>query len=96
MLQRLGRIVEENRTTLLAGERSGGPEVPGLNTLTARQFDLVARLLEGDRVPAIASTMFLSQSTVRSHLASVFRKVGVTSQQELLDLIRDAQRPRAS
>jgi DNA-binding CsgD family transcriptional regulator len=32
--------------------------------------------------------MFLSPSTVRNHLSSVFRKLGVGSQQELISLLR--------
>jgi DNA-binding CsgD family transcriptional regulator len=39
-------------------------------------------------VPPIAKSLFLSQSTIRNHLASVFAKIGVSSQQELVDLFR--------
>jgi DNA-binding CsgD family transcriptional regulator len=56
--------------------------------LTTRERDIVERLLSGDRVPAIARSLFLSQSTVRNHLASAFAKLGVSSQQELIDLFR--------
>ena len=56
--------------------------------LTAREYDVVGRLIGGDRVPAIAAKLVLSQSTVRNHLASVFAKLRVSSQQELLDLFR--------
>ncbi len=45
-------------------------------------------LLDGDRTPAIARKLFLSQSTVRNHLASVFAKLGVNSQQELVDVLK--------
>jgi DNA-binding NarL/FixJ family response regulator len=34
--------------------------------------------------------MYLAQSTVRNYLSSTFRQLGVHSQQELLDLLRDA------
>jgi PAS domain S-box-containing protein len=68
--------------------------VPGVTQLSARELDIVRRLLAGDRVPAIAQAVFLSQSTVRNHLARVYRKLGVGSQQELINLLRhtdDAQ-----
>jgi DNA-binding NarL/FixJ family response regulator len=65
--------------------------MPGLNRLTTRELEIVTRLLEGDRAPAIATKLFLSQSTVRNHLASVFAKLGITSQQELLNMMRHAQ-----
>jgi DNA-binding CsgD family transcriptional regulator len=59
-----------------------------LRGLTSRECEIVTRLRDGDRVPAIAVKLFLSQSTVRNHLASVFAKLGVASQQELLDSFR--------
>jgi DNA-binding NarL/FixJ family response regulator len=59
-----------------------------LRGLTSRECEIVTRLLDGDRVPAIAVKLFLSQSTVRNHLASVFTKMGVASQQQLLDAFR--------
>ena len=68
--------------------------VPGLSELTVREWEIVTHLLDGDRVPAIATELFLSQSTVRSHLALVFDKLGVNSQQELLDLLH-GRRTRA-
>lgn len=63
---------------------------PGLGRLTTREFEVVTRLLDGQRPPAIARALFLSQSTVRNHLGSVFAKYGVTSQQQLLNLLRTA------
>ncbi len=63
-------------------------DMPGLSTLTTRELEIVTRLLDGDRAPAIARKLFLSQSTVRNHLAAVFAKLGVGSQQELLDRFR--------
>lgn len=63
-------------------------DVPGINKLTTRELEIVGRLLDGDRAPAIAARLFLTQSTVRNHLASVFAKLGVNSQQQLLDLFR--------
>jgi DNA-binding NarL/FixJ family response regulator len=62
--------------------------VPGLAELSPRELDVLTRLLAGRRVPAIARVLFISQSTVRNHLSSVFRKLGVESQQELIDLLR--------
>lgn len=60
-----------------------------LSSLSARELDVVTRLHTGDRVPTIAKALFLSPSTVRNQLSSVFTKTGVHSQQELLDLLRD-------
>ncbi|MEP7021653.1 MAG: helix-turn-helix transcriptional regulator, partial [Pseudonocardiales bacterium] len=91
ILVRLGRGAEVAQ--LVRGVFSGitDRDVPGLSWLTTRELEIVARLQDGDRAPAIATRLFLSQSTVRNHLASVFGKLGVTSQQELFNLFRDAQ-----
>ncbi len=61
--------------------------VPGLGRLSTRELQVTTRLLDGKRVPAIAGELFLTQGTVRNHLSSVFRKLRVSSQQELLDLL---------
>ena len=63
--------------------------MPGVDKLTTRELDITARLLSGDRVPAIAGTIYLSQSTVRNHLSRVFHKLGVSSQQEMIEKFRE-------
>jgi PAS domain S-box-containing protein len=63
--------------------------IPRLTTLSARELEIVGRLIAGDRVPAIANRLFVSQSTVRNHLAHVYHKLRVGSQQELIDLFRN-------
>jgi DNA-binding CsgD family transcriptional regulator len=64
-----------------------------LTRLSCRELDIVRRLAAGDRVPAIAASLYISQSTVRNHLSKVFRKLGVHSQQELIDLLREMSDP---
>lgn len=88
ILLRMGRGSEIARLARGVFRGVSGRSVPGLSALTTRELEIVMRLLEGDRPPAIARNLHLSQSTVRNHLASVFTKVGVNSQQELLDAFR--------
>jgi PAS domain S-box-containing protein len=64
--------------------------LPALDALSPRQREVVDRLLRGERMPAIAAAMYLSQSTVRNHLSSVFKHFGVGSQAELLATLRSA------
>lgn len=71
--------------TLAAVDRA---QPAGAAQLSSRELEIVARLVSGDRVPAIARGLFLSQSTIRNHLSSAYLKLGVTSQQELIDLFR--------
>jgi DNA-binding CsgD family transcriptional regulator len=90
ILLRLGRGAEVARLGRGVLRDISGSRVPGLSRLTTRELEIVTRLLDGERPPAIAETLFLSQSTVRNHLASVFAKLEVNSQQQLLDLFRAA------
>jgi PAS domain S-box-containing protein len=58
---------------------------PDLSTLTSREWEVVRPLLTGIRVTSIARLLHISPHTVRNHLQSVFRKVGVSSQAELIE-----------
>lgn len=60
----------------------------GAERLTRRERDVVQCLLEGDRVVSIAERLDLSPHTVRNHLKSIFRKLGVHSQAELVKHVR--------
>jgi len=75
-------------------DNASSREPRGAELLTAREREIVTRLLDGDRVPAIARALYLGQSTVRNHLTAVFRKLNVSSQQELVDLYKRS--PRSS
>jgi len=72
--------------------RAVAAELLGTGRLTTREAEIVRLLVAGDRVPSIAQRLFLSQSTVRSHLSVIFCKFGVRSQSELLDLLRARHR----
>jgi PAS domain S-box-containing protein len=81
------------KTSGLAAWMAASPTalgVPELSTLTAREYEIVLRLAFGDRVRTIADDLHLSQSTVRNHLTTVFRKFNVSSQIELLARLRPA------
>jgi DNA-binding CsgD family transcriptional regulator len=62
---------------------------PQLNTLSSRQWEVLSRLLRGQRVSTIAEALFVSESTVRNSLSTIFHKFGVHSQAELLKLLHD-------
>ena len=53
--------------------------------LSSREREVARALLSGYRVTTIARHLFLSPSTVRNHLSSMFHKVGVESQAELIE-----------
>ena len=54
-----------------------GPKRP--EKLTQRESDILSLLSEGRSNREIAGTLFLSEKTVKAHLAAVFRKLGVTN-----------------
>jgi DNA-binding NarL/FixJ family response regulator len=48
-------------------------------SLTARENDILALLSEGRSNREIAQALFLSEKTVKAHLAAIFRKLGCTN-----------------
>ena len=64
---------------------------PGAADLSARQVEILSRLIAGEGIEDIARSLYLSPSTVRNHLTAIYRKFGVHSRAELLaELLRAA------
>jgi DNA-binding CsgD family transcriptional regulator len=57
--------------------------------LTPRQWEVLRLLLLGVRVPAIAAKLGVTRSTVRNHLATIFRRCGVHTQSELIEFFHE-------
>ncbi len=69
-------------------DRHGVPiDDPALDALSARERQILVMLMQSARVPAIAERLFIAQSTVRNHLKAIYRKLGVSSQRELVDRV---------
>jgi DNA-binding CsgD family transcriptional regulator len=84
----LRRIAHEIEAAGLAPESSlGVPGRPGYENLSTREYEIVTRMLRGDRVSTIARDLYLSASTIRNHLSRIYRKIGVHSQAELIELM---------
>lgn len=84
---RLSWIATEVRAAGIAAVDNGPTMSDRLSQaarLTGRQSDILARLVDGQAVGAIAGDLFLSRSTVRNHLSAIYRKFRVHSQVELL------------
>lgn len=92
----LSRIALDLQSASLLAGRSPAvhPDLhhPDLEDLSKRERDVLARLVDGDRVPAIADNLFISPHTVRNHLKSIFRKLEVSSQSELIERMRNIRR----
>lgn len=59
-------------------------------TLTAREREVLAQLLEGKSAEAVAAALFVSVATVRSQIQAILRKLGVKSQLAAVALAREA------
>lgn len=60
------------------------PEAVKIQTLTPRERDVIALIGEGLKNKDIAKRLFLSETTVRHHLTSVFAKLEVSDRLELV------------
>ena len=88
----LRRISSElDRLGVSTGTPGGGNVAlafEGMERLSPRELDVVRLLLEGHRVVSIATELGVSEHTVRNHLKSIFRKLGLHSQAELVRYVR--------
>ena len=53
--------------------------------LSPRESEVLEYLVKGRNAKHAAEKLFLSESTVKTHISNIYRKTGVHSQQELLD-----------
>ncbi len=63
-------------------------------TFSHRELQVLTHVSEGMTNAQIAETLFLSESTIKSHLASVFSKLGVRSRREAAALFAELEQPR--
>ena len=63
------------------GERHG---------LTERETEIFAMLARGRNGSFVQSRYVISRNTVKTHVKHIYRKLGVHSQQELIDLVEAA------
>jgi DNA-binding NarL/FixJ family response regulator len=71
------RVIQNLFDEQAAGTSEGGRR--NEYSLTQRENDILAQLAEGRSNREIAQSLFLSEKTVKAHLAAIFRKLGVTN-----------------
>lgn len=57
--------------------------------LSPRQVEVLKYLSYGRNAETISKELFISRSTAKSHIYTIYKKIGVHTQQELLDLIQE-------
>jgi DNA-binding CsgD family transcriptional regulator len=72
----LTRIIVEKFSALRQGTRSP-PRSSDLDMLTGREREVLWLICEGRSDSEMSETLHLSQNTVRNHIASLYRKIGV-------------------
>ena len=82
------QLQESKEALSLAAQRVPLEAIEELRTLSSREWEILHRLDTNQRVQTIARELFISPHTVRNHLKSVFRKVGVRSQPDLLAFLQ--------
>jgi DNA-binding NarL/FixJ family response regulator len=65
------------------------PEHPAQTKLTETEERMLTMLSEGETIADIGQELGLSKQEIRSDLASLYAKLGVTTRAEILRLIRD-------
>ena len=78
----MGQMISQlSRATLTPKSK---PEAHRIASLTEREREIVALIGEGLKNKLIANRLFISETTVRHHLTSVFDKLGVSDRLELI------------
>ena len=83
-LDRISGVLSELNGSLPdAGPAATQPADPR-QLISQREVQVFEHLIAGDPVPMIASRLHISEHTVRNHVKSIYRKLGVNSRVQLL------------
>ena len=92
----LAREIDDTRTELL-GKSASSVSLDDIRAfaaghkaeyhLTPRECEIIHLVMCGRSVDAIAKELVISKSTVKSHVSSIYRKLGVNRRQAMLDLV---------
>ncbi len=55
--------------------------------LTEREVEVMVGFSQGNSLRKVAESLFISMSTAQTHVKSLYRKLGIHSKQELIDLV---------
>jgi DNA-binding NarL/FixJ family response regulator len=84
LLDAVRRTASGERILRLGDSFSGEPHLSaGADRLTPREREVVALVAERHTTPVIASRLHISPQTVKNHLRSAYRKLGIQSREAL-------------
>ena len=87
-MRRIALEVERLGFSLTRPAQPQASDYEDLRLLRAREFEVLRPFMEGRRVAGIARLLSISPHTVRGHLQSIYGKLGVHSQEELIEKLR--------
>ena len=93
-LQRIAVEVEKLGLPVNLPVRLQAPAHEDLRMLSPRELEVLQPFMEGRRASRIARMLSISPHTVRNHLQSIYRKLGVRSQGALIEKLRPEIPPR--
>ena len=86
----VARLVEEFRDR--ESHRVGVPGGPAAR-LTGREWDVLELMRKGATTAEISERLFVSPTTVRSHVSAILRKLGVPTREEAIKLLEAQEDP---
>jgi two-component system nitrate/nitrite response regulator NarL len=81
--RQLGAVLDRLRAEARRGDDSGP-----LDALTDREREILAAMVDGQTPTALARRLKVSANTVRTHVSSIYEKLGVHSRMEAVALAR--------
>jgi DNA-binding CsgD family transcriptional regulator len=87
VFRRIGALGEVRRLTETG---VAAPRRRGESTLTAREREIAGLVVTGHATRAIADTLVISERTVETHIAAIYRKLGVSNRTALARLLDEA------
>ena len=78
----VSHVVAKN--LLAAQNKKGSVHMPGYDTLTQREQEIMRLIAEGHSTKQISQQLFISQKTVENHRANIFSKLDIHSTMELV------------
>lgn len=71
-----------DRISLMSRARNGGTSHLHSDGLTDRELEIMVELAKGASSREMAARLYVSESTIKSHLRTVYRKIGVRSRSQ--------------
>jgi LuxR family maltose regulon positive regulatory protein len=82
LIRDIGRFGPHEDFVAAAIAAIGPPDEPAPESLTHREVELLAELPSMRTVDQLAETLFISPSTVKTHLRSIYSKLGVSTRRD--------------